>query len=157
MLCCIDQLARGNWNGFYAAALGLVETLCAVVWVNEKTDRLPSLVQADSVRIGRLLNAAYKKYPDLEGMYSYLSGITHPNRNSHLLGFRPSNEWSEKGVWSPFNLSFSDFYAKEKIDILVQVGSRIMDELENLASGGAEVVKKGRIMTRLTRKKSNEV
>jgi hypothetical protein len=52
MLCCVDQLSGGNWNGFYVAARGLIETLCSIIWVNENHIRLPSLVQKDTLRIG---------------------------------------------------------------------------------------------------------
>jgi len=40
MLCCIDQIAGANCNGFYAAARGLVETLCSIVWASEVSERL---------------------------------------------------------------------------------------------------------------------
>lgn len=153
MLCCIDELTGGNWNGFYAAARGLIETLCSIIWVNENHDRLPSLVQTNTLRIGGLLNSGYKKYPYLKTTYSYISGITHPNRDSHLLGFRTPEEGLGKEIWSPFNLSFSNYFANEKMGILIQLSKLIVDEINLLIADGPMLFKSGRLMGFVSTKK----
>jgi len=51
MLCSIEQIASGNWNGFYAAARGLAETLGSIAWVSQSPDRLTALVRTDQPRI----------------------------------------------------------------------------------------------------------
>jgi hypothetical protein len=45
MLCCIGQIAGGNWNGFYAGTRGLTEPLCSIVWASDIPERLSQLVR----------------------------------------------------------------------------------------------------------------
>lgn len=149
MLCCIEQIAGGNWNGFYACARGLTETLCSIVWASDIPERLPELVRIQKLNNGKMLNAGYRKYPEIKGAYSFLSDIVHPSRDSHLLGFWPTEERGEKGVWSPFTLTFSDCFAAQKIDLLVVIGPKINQELMKLLAQDADVVKQGRVMTQL--------
>jgi hypothetical protein len=148
MLCAIDQLADGNWNGFYVAARGLAETLCAVAWVNENQDRLPSLVRFEALRIGRIMNAGYRKYSQLQDIYARLSSISHPNRGSHLLGFRSPDERQDKGIWSPFCLTFSDHFANEMMELLLEIGPKIIRELD-LLTRDLSIVRKGRLMAQI--------
>jgi hypothetical protein len=155
MLCAIGQLATGNWNGFYAAARGLAETLCAVAWVNENQDRLPSLVQFEALRIGRIMNAGYRKYPELLDIYAHLSSISHPNRNSHLLGLRSPGECRDKGIWSPFSLIFSDYFANEMTGLLLEIGPKIIRELDRLTYD-LSIVRKGRLMVEIVVGKREE-
>jgi hypothetical protein len=155
MLCAIGQLAGGNWNGFYAAARGLAETLCAVAWVNEHQDRLPSLVQFEALRIGRIMNAGYRKYPQLQDIYAHLSSISHPNRDSHLLGFRSPGECRDKGLWSPFCLTFSDYFANEMAELLLEIGPKIIHELDRLTHD-LSIVRKGRLMVELVVRQQEE-
>lgn len=156
MICAIEQVATGNINGFYVAVRGLTETLCALAWVNEDTERLPNLVQIQSPRIGAMLNAGYKKYSNLKSIYLYLSSIAHPGKGSHLLGFRPLHEREEKGVWTPFDLTISNSFAKQMLSILIVIAAQTMDEFEKLASEGAVPMRKGRLMAWVGRKQSNE-
>jgi hypothetical protein len=151
MLCCIDQLAGGNWNGFYAAARGLVETLCSVVWAREAPERLVALVRTDQLKIGRMVSAGGRKYPDVKDVYAELSAIAHPNRDSHLLGHRPVEEWGKRSMMSPFTLSFSDEYAALKMNLLTTIGPRIVQELRGLLEQDANIVRQGRIMAKLVR------
>jgi hypothetical protein len=151
MLCCIDQLAGGNWNGFYAAARGLVETLCAVVWVRQAPERLVALVRTDQLSIVKMVNAGGRKYPDVKGVYAELSAIAHPNRDSHVLGPRPVEELGERSIMSPFTLSFSTAYAALKINLLTTIGPRIVRELRGLLEQDANIVRQGRVMAELVR------
>lgn len=148
MICSINQVSDGNWNGYYTSTRGLIETLCSLVWLNDNPARLPNLVQMESANIGSMLNAGYEKYPDIEESYKYLSGIVHPGRNSHLLGFRDSEDYPEKGMMSPFNMTFSQYWAEEKISLLRNVGNKIEAELEIIASYDDEMYQKGRVMMR---------
>jgi hypothetical protein len=156
MLCCIDQIAGGNWNGFYAAARGLVETLCSVAWVNECSDRLLALVRTEKLSIGRMLNAGYRKYPEIKEAYSHLSSIVHPNRDSHLLGFRPVEERRKKGAMSPFNLTLSDYFAKRKVTLITEFASKINHELLELLSQKDNVLRQGKVMAQLIFKMPNQ-
>ena len=63
MLCCTEQIAGGNWNGFYAAARGLAETLGSIAWASESPDRLTALVRTDQLRNKALLDAGRRKIP----------------------------------------------------------------------------------------------
>jgi hypothetical protein len=92
MLCCIEQIAGGNWNGFYAAARGLAETLGSIAWVSESPERLTALVRSDQLRLKALLDAGRRKYPDFSDTYSALSSIVHPNRGSRRFGQSPRQE-----------------------------------------------------------------
>lgn len=146
MLCAIEQLTNKNWNGTYAAARGLAESLGAIDWVLQKTSRLPSLVQFDQVSIGKIMNAGYLRHPELREMYSSLSGIVHPGRDSHLLGIRQPHD-PEKVMMSPFSMGFSNYFAKQKITILASLGNMICESLRDLVSQDLElVVKQGRVM-----------
>ena len=145
MLCCIEQIAAGNWNGFYAAARGLAETLGSVAWASESPERLNALVGTDELRNKALLDAARKKYPDFAGTYSVLSSIVHPNRDAHLLSPRPGSQ----RIMTPFSLGFSDHFARQKVAILVDLGPSITSELTSLLAQGSDIPKRGRVMARL--------
>jgi hypothetical protein len=147
MLCCIEQIAGGNWNGFYAAARGLAETLGSVAWASESPERLTALVRTDQLRTKALLDAARRKHPGFDDTYSTLSNIVHPNRDAHVLSPRPSAQ----RIMSPFILGFSNDFASRKIDILVDLGPSITAELSNLLAQAPEAPKLGKIMARLWR------
>lgn len=142
MLCSIEQIAGGNWNGFYAAARGLAETLSSVAWASESPERLTSLVGSDQLRIKALMDAGRRKHPGLGDTYSALSSIVHPNRDAHLLSPRPSAQ----RIVSPFALEFSDHFARQKIAILADLGPRITSELTSLLEQGPDIAKRGRVM-----------
>jgi hypothetical protein len=145
MLCCIEQIAGGNWNGFYAAARGLAETLGSIVWASESPERLTALVRTDELRNKALLDAARRKCPGFGATYSALSSIVHPNRDAHLLSPRPSAH----RIMTPFTLGFSDHFAQRKIAILADLGPSITDELTSLLAQGPDIPKRGRVMARL--------
>ena len=149
MLCCIEQIASGNWNGFYAAARGLAETLGSIVWASESPDRLTALVRTDELRNKALLDAARRRYPDFGDTYSALSRIVHPNRDAHLLSPRPVSRPGAERTMSPFTLKFSDGFARKKIGILVDLGPSIASELTSLLAQGPDIPKRGRVMARL--------
>jgi hypothetical protein len=145
MLCCIEQIAGGNWNGFYAAARGLAETLGSIVWASESPERLTALVRTDELRNKALLDAARRKYPGFSETYSGLSRIVHPNQEAHLLapvatGLR---------TMSPFVLAFSDDFARRKIAVLVDLGPTITSELASLLAQRPDVPKRGRVVAQL--------
>ncbi len=146
MLCCIEQIAGGNWNGFYAAARGLAETLGSIAWASENPERLTALVRTDELRNKALLDAARRKHPGFCDMYSALSSIVHPNRDAHLLSPRPISRLGEERVMSPFTLGFSGSFAQQKIGILVDLGPSITGELTSLLAQGSDVPKRGRVM-----------
>jgi len=149
MLCCIDQIADGNWNGFYAAARGLVETLFSIVWVSAIPERLVELVRTQEPSFGKMKNAGCRRYSELKETYGRLSSIVHPYRESHVLGFRPVEQREELGAWSPFTLTFSDYFAVRKVTLLVQVSESINQELSNLLVHNNVLVKQGRVMARV--------
>lgn len=146
-LSSIQQIYSKNFNGFYCSVRGLLETLSGIIWSNENRDRLKSFVQFTPLKIGRLLNASYKKYPQLKNLYSKLSNVAHPNRDSHLLGFRKKEEIESGiiGFMSPFDMDFSDYFAKEKMKILVVLLIAIITELR-IISSSTDAIKKGKIM-----------
>ena len=156
-LCCIDQIASGNWNGFYVAARGLVETLCSVVWASQATQRLVALVEHQLLGIGKILNAGYRQYPELQQTYQELSSVVHPSRDSHLLGFRPVEQRAEFGIWSPFTLTFSDQYAARKLSLLIDISSKVTDELSGLLSQNPDAAKQGKVMTWIIRLQDPEL
>jgi hypothetical protein len=145
MLCSIEQIAGGNWNGFYAAARGLAETLASIAWVSERPERLTALVRTDQLRIKALLDAGRRIHPGFGDTYSALSSIVHPNRDAHLLSPRPSAQ----RIMSPFTLEFSDQFAHQKIAILVDLGPSITAELAHLLAQGPDISKRGKVMARL--------
>jgi hypothetical protein len=149
MLCCLEQIAAGNWNGFYAAARGLAETLGSVAWASESPERLNALVGTDELRNKALLDTARKKYPDFAGTYSVLSSIVHPNRDAHLLSPRPVSRPGAQRTMTPFSLGFSDHFARQKVAILVDLGPSITSELTSLLAQGSDIPKRGRVMARL--------
>ena len=146
MLCCIEQIAGGNWNGFYAAARGLAETLGSIVWASESPERLTALVRTDELRNKALLDAARRKYPKLGETYSALSSIVHPNRGSHLLSPLPVSRVGALRIMTPFTLGFSDHYARQKIAILMDLGPSITGELTSLLAQSPDVPKRGQMM-----------
>lgn len=148
-LCSVEQIGRKNLNGFYATARGLVETVCSVAWVNEKPERLASLVQLETLRTGRILNTGYRKHPSLKRIYSEMSKIVHAHRSSHLLGARPAGERSTKGVFGPFQLEFSSWFAKAMVEDLVNLCQLAIAELEALVAQGERTFKQGRLMARV--------
>lgn len=157
MLCAIEQLSKKNWNGTYAAARGLAESLGALAWVLENTARLPSLVQFDQVSIGKIMNAGYLRHPALKELYSSLSGIVHPGRDSHILGFREPFD-TTKVMMSPFSMGFSDYFAQQKISIITSLGGMICESLRELVSQDPdEVIKQGRVMMQRREEAQQEV
>jgi hypothetical protein len=149
MLCCVEQIAAGNWNGFYAAARGLAETLSSVAWAGESPERLNALVGTDELRNKALLDTARKKYPDFAGTYSVLSSVVHPNRDAHLLSPLPVSRPGAQRIMTPFSLGFSDHFARQKVAILVDLGPSITSELTSLLAQGPDIPKRGRVMARL--------
>ncbi len=146
MLCAIEQLSKKNWNGTYAAVRGLAESLGAVAWVLENTARLPSLVQFDQVGIGKIMKAGYSRHPNLKELYSSVSSIVHPGRDSHLLGFREPLDRT-KVMMSPFSMDLSDAFAQQKINIITSLAGMICESLRELVSRDHnEVIKQGRVM-----------
>jgi hypothetical protein len=157
MLSAIDQIAGRNLNGFYVSARALVETLCSIIWASEKPSRFCNLVQFESLRIGRIMNAGYRKYPELKDVYSELSNIAHPNRGSHLLGPRPLEDRTTKGVFGPFNLDFSISFAKRMVHELTRIGPLINSELEELISSNDDIIRRGRLMGKVVNRSKDEV
>ena len=155
-LSSIQQIYSKNFNGFYCSVRGLMETLSSIIWSNENRDRLKSFVQFTPMKIGRLMNASYKKYPQLKNLYSKLSNVAHPNRDSHLLGFRKKAEIDNGilGFMSPFDMDFSDYFAKEKMKILVVLLIAIITELKIIISYD-DSIKNGKIMASI-KKRSTE-
>lgn len=146
MLCAIEQISKKNWNGTYAAIRGLAESLGALAWVLENTARLPSLVQFEQVGIGKIMNAGYSRYPDLKELYSSVSSIVHPGRDSHLLGFRKPFDRA-KVMMSPFSMDFSDAFAQQKINLITSLAWMICESLRELISRDHnEVIKQGQVM-----------
>ena len=152
-LSSIQQIYSKNFNGFYCSVRGLMETLSAILWSNENHDRLLSLVNFTPLKIGKIMNASYKKYPQLKNLYSKLSNIAHPNRNSHLLGFRNKKEIQNDiiGFMSPFDMNFSDDFAKEKMKILVELFILIITELKIIISFNDSVIN-GKVMAFVKKK-----
>lgn len=147
-LCSAEQVADKNLNGFYGSARALIESLCSIVWVNEKPDRVISLVQTSPIKAGKILNAGYRKYDCLKDMYSKMSQFVHPNRSSHLLGIRPQEEQAEKGGFGPFALDFSSWFAKTMMNELHFICGNIKEELEELITVD-QITRKGRVMAQL--------
>jgi hypothetical protein len=149
MICGVEQIASSNWNGFYAAARGLVETLFSLSWVNKKPMRLPSLVQFQGVNIGKMVSTGCRRHPEMRQLYDDLSSIVHPGRDSHLLTPCPHDR--RGGAWTPFKLAFSDYLAERKMDTLIAVGREIVAEFQVLLALGEGVLRRGRIMAVVSR------
>jgi hypothetical protein len=144
MLCCIEQIAGGKANGFYAAARGLAETLGSIAWASESPERLTALVRTDTLRNKALLDAARRKYPGFGDTYSVLSRMVHPNRGAHLLTPWPVRQ--PPRTVTPFSLGFSDDFAQKKIAILVEFGPSITSELTSLLAQSPDISKRGKVM-----------
>jgi hypothetical protein len=143
MICSTEQLANRNFNGFYASFRALVETLCAVVWATAKPGRISSLVQENPISIGKILNAGYHKYPDLKHIYILASGIAHPNRDGHLLS---PLKGDDDRIFTPFALEFSEWFAKRKLDLLLDMSVRIIDEFELFIKLQSSELTKGKVV-----------
>jgi len=146
MLSSIDSIALGNWNAFHACARGLVETTCAAVWAKEDPARLPSLIQFTPLKTGRVLNAGYRAFPNLKELYQELSGVVHPNRDSHVLSWRNRSEWESTGLMTPFYLGVSDYLANQQLLVLDAVAPILLGELSALRDLGADDLLTGRVM-----------
>jgi hypothetical protein len=152
-LSSIQQIYSKNFNGYYCSVRGLMETLSGIIWSNENRERLKSFVQFTPLKIGRLMNSSYKKYPQLKNLYSKLSNIAHPNRDSHLLGFRKKEE-IENGVigfMSPFDMDFSNYFANEKMKILIVLLVAIITELRIITSHN-DSIKNGKVMVSIKKR-----
>lgn len=101
------------------------------------------------------MNAGYRKYSQLQDTYAPLSSISHPNRDSHLLGFRSPGDREDKGIWSPFCLTFSDHFANEMMDLLLEIGPKIIRELD-LLTRDLSIVRNGRLMAQLVVRKQEQ-
>lgn len=144
-ICCIEMLAQGNWNGFYAGARGLLEAVCAVSWALENVKRLPSLVRQEPAKVGKMLNAGYVRWPDLKGVYTELSAIVHPARDGHVLGFnRVALEGD--GVMTSFSMGFSDSSFSLKLNLIRTLLLRFVEEIGGLAALKGDAVRVGRVM-----------
>ena len=146
-LSSIQQIYSKNFNGYYCSVRGLMESLAVIVWASEKPDRLKTLVQFTPLSIGKIMNALYKKHPKLKKLYSTLSKTVHPNRNSHLLGHRSKEDMSNGmiGFMTSFDMNFSDYFAKEKITILLVLSQIIILELETIIETNQDIYK-GKMM-----------
>lgn len=144
-LCCIEMLAQGNWNGFYAGARGLLEAICAVSWSLENVMRLPSLVRQEPVKVGKMLNSGYAKWPDLKGVYSDLSAIVHPARDGHVLGFNRAALGGDC-VMTSFSMGFSDSSFSLKLNTLRTLLLRFGEEIGRLVALKEDAVRVGRVM-----------
>jgi len=147
-ICCIEMLAQRNWNGFYAGARGLLEAICAASWALENVERLPSLVRQEPVKIGKILNAGYAKWPDLKGVYSDLSAVVHPARDGHMLGFN-SGMFEGGGVMTSFSMSFSDSSFGLKLNALRTLLLRFVGEISELVGLREYSIRVGRVMAEL--------
>jgi hypothetical protein len=147
-ICCIEMLVQRNWNGFYAGARGLLEAVCTASWALENVERLPSLVRQEPVKIGKISNAGYAKWPDLKGVYSELSAIVHPARDGHVLGFN-SGVSEREGMMTSFSMSFSDSYFGLKLDVLRTLLLRFVGEISELVELREYSVRVGRVMAEL--------
>jgi hypothetical protein len=150
-VCSVEQIASGNWNGFYAAARALLETLFSICWVNEEPNRLSSLVRFQQVKIGKMVTAGYRKHPEMRVLYDDLSKIVHPGRDSHLLSPNVTGDISREGLFTPFELSFSDSFAQYKVKVLLAVGPVIIAELDRLLALGEGALRSGRLMVGASR------
>jgi hypothetical protein len=150
MICGVEQIASGNWNGFYAAARALLETLFSICWVAEEPKRLSSLVRFQQVKIGRMAAAGYRRHPEMRRLYDDLSKIVHPGRDSHLLSPNVTGDISREGLFTPFELSFSDYFAEYKAKVLIAVGRKIVAELGCLLAFGEGALRSGRIMAKVS-------
>jgi hypothetical protein len=147
-LCCIEMLAEGNWNGFYASARSLLETVCAAAWTLQNVERLPSLVRQEQVKPGKMLNAGYSKWPCLKELYGEFSAIVHPARDGHLLGFN-SGELERNGIMTSFSMSFSDSLFKRQINALRILLLQFVTGLRELASLEEHSIRIGKVMAEL--------
>jgi len=153
-LSSVQQIYSKNFNGYYCSVRGLMESLAVTIWASEKDDRLKTLVQFTPSSIGKIMNASYKKYPELKKLYSILSRTVHPNRNSHLLGHRSQKDVDDGilGFMTPFDMNFSDSFAKEKINILLFLCQILIVELKNIILTNP-VIYQGKVMASI---KNNE-
>lgn len=143
LICSIEQLANRNFNGFYASFRALVETLCAVIWASAKPGRLRSLVEDSPVSIGKVLNAGYHKYPDLRKIYFVASEIAHPNRGGHLLS---RIRGDDHRMFTPFALGFSEYFAEIKLNLLLDISLRLIDEFNVLVRVQGSELTQGKIV-----------
>jgi hypothetical protein len=147
-LCCIEMLAEGNWNGFYAGARGLLEATCAATWALQNVERLPSLVRQEKVKPGKMLNAGYSKWPYMKELYSELSAIVHPARDGHLLDF-DSGVLEGNGLMTSFSMSFSNSFFNRKLDTLRTLLIRYVAEIDELANLKEDSIRVGKVMAEL--------
>lgn len=147
-LCCVEMIAEGNWNGFYAGARGLLEAVCAAAWALQNAERLPSLVRQEQVKPGKMLNAGYSKWPYLKELYSEFSAVVHPSRDGHLLGFN-SDRLGQTGIMTSFSMSFSDRFLDRKLNTLRTLQLQFVAEIRELASMNEDSIKMGKVMAEL--------
>ena len=70
-------------------------------------------------------------------------------KSEDSLSIRPDAQPGAERIASPFALSFSDYFARQKIAILADLGPSITSELADLLAQGPHIPKQGRVMARL--------
>lgn len=138
------MLAAGNWNGFYAGARGLLETICSATWALQNVERLPSFVRQEQIKPEKMLNAGYSKWPYLKELYSELSAIVHPARDGHLLG---SNSGGLEGTG--IMTSFSDYFFNRKLNTLRTLLLQFAAEIRELVNQKEDSIRVGKVMAEL--------
>ena len=103
------------------------------------------------MKIGKMARAGYRRHPEARRLYGDLSKIVHPGRDSHLLSPNLTGDVSRQGMWTPFELNFSDDLAEYKVRVLIAAGQRIVAELGSLLASGEQALKYGRIMAAISR------
>ena len=144
----IEQIITKNKKGIAAGLRGLIENIGAILWIHEEPLRAPNLVRFQNVKVGKLVNKGYIKYPDLKTDYENYSEFFHPARNGHLLGLP---ELTEEGLAWKFEFGFSDWFISEFSKDLVKLGKIVITEFIELKNHIGRIVISGKTMMELKR------
>ncbi len=152
-MATLQQTNEGNFVACDHCIRGLIESLCSILWVEQKPSRISSLVRPDPPSVGKMLNSGYGYYPWLRKSYHYWSTVTHPARNSHLL-CAPAFAATEKGLYWPITFGFSESFTSEIFNTLIACAPSVNKHINNFISTNENCLKSGRKMVQAIPKNS---
>lgn len=146
-MATLQQINEGNFVACGHSVRGVLETLSTLLWVEQKPDRLPSLVGFQALTIGKLMNCSYTAYPKLKERYKLWSSVTHPGRLSNLL-CPPGMAATERGMVWPITFGFSKAFASLVLDDLIIFCFLINKHVDQFIISNEEFLRSGKIMVK---------
>lgn len=145
----LRQLQDGNSHVWSACVRGLIETFGLLVYVQEKPNKLPSVLE-HGIPAGKLRAAAERGSPGLGEDIDRLSNIVHPGKQAVYAGFRITNEKERLALFQLGPIKVTTNEATEALLVIANVTNLITQRIRAIVHETPELLRLGKMVAEST-------